>query len=166
MKLKRILGVDPGTRVTGWGVVEMVASRYRLVAFGVITPKVSLTMEQKYLEIFEGITVVIDAHLPEALSIETQYVDKNVQSAIKLGMARGTAIVAAAKKGLPVFEYSPTNAKKAVTGRGSATKEQVAQMLKLLLGIQELTMPEDASDALALALAHMHRKEPLDLLRN
>jgi|JI9StandDraft_1071089.scaffolds.fasta_scaffold22957_3 crossover junction endodeoxyribonuclease RuvC len=161
MKLKRILGVDPGTRVTGWGVVEMVANRYQLVGFGVITPKVTLTMEQKYLEIFEGITVVIDAHLPEALSIETQYVDKNVQSAIKLGMARGTAIVAAAKKGLPVFEYSPTNAKKAVTGRGSATKEQVAHMLKLLLGLQELAMPEDASDALALALAHMHRKEPL-----
>ncbi len=155
---KRILGVDPGTRFTGWGVIEVVANRYKLLGFGVITPKTRLALEHKYLEIFEGLLQVIDEYLPESLSIETQYVDKNVQSAIKLGMARGVSLLAAAKKGLSVFEYAPTVAKKAVTGNGSATKVQVSTMMKILLGLNELP-PEDAGDALSLALAHAHRRE-------
>ena len=154
---KRILGVDPGTRVTGWGVIEVVANRYQMLGFGVITPKARLPLEQKYLEIFEGLISVIEKFLPEDLSIETQYVDKNVTSAIKLGMARGVSLLAAAKKGVSVFEYPPTVAKKAVTGNGSATKYQVSQMMKILLGLNELPS-EDAGDALSLALAHAHRR--------
>lgn len=153
---KKIIGVDPGTTVTGWGVILVEGNRYRLVDCGTIHPKAKAPPEQKYLHIFDELSAVIGIHTPDALSVETQFVDKNVQSAIKLGMARGMAYLAAAKRGIPVFEYAPTKAKQAVTGKGHASKAAVQHMIKLLLGIKELTMRDDASDALALAIAHAH----------
>jgi len=153
---KKIIGVDPGTTVTGWGVILHEGTRYRLIDCGTIHPKTTLPPEQKYLHIFDGLSTVIALHTPDALSVETQFVDKNVQSAIKLGMARGMAYLAAAQKGIPVFEYAPTKAKQAVTGKGFATKMAVQRMVKLLLGLKEISLREDASDALALAITHAH----------
>ena len=150
---RRILGIDPGTRITGWGIIETIHNRFELIDYGTIKPKAKETAEI-YYQIFDGVEKLITQYSPDALSVETQFVHKNIQSAIKLGMARGSILVAAAKNSLPIFEYAPTKAKQAVTGNGSASKFQVAQMTKILLNLKELPSSEDASDALALAIAH------------
>lgn len=153
---RKILGVDPGTKCTGWGIIATDGRQYELVEYGTIEPKASLDSAQKYLLIFEGIEEVLQKHGPLALSVETQYVHKNIQSAIKLGMARGVVVVAGAKYGIPVFEYAPAKAKQAITGNGSASKEQILKMIKLLLNLKEVPSSEDAADALALAITHAH----------
>ncbi len=149
-----ILGVDPGTQISGYGLIEVTDKGYSVIDFGCIKPPIRYKLSDRYLVIFEGILQLIEKYAPQALSVETQYVKKNVQSAIKLGMARGVIIVAAKKLGVPVFEYSPTQAKKSVVGNGSASKHQVQGMVKLLLKLTTLPQPEDAADALALAICH------------
>lgn len=154
--MKRVIGIDPGTQVTGWGIIDMHDNRYILVDYGVIKTNPKTAQELRYLHIFEEIGLVIERHAPQVCAVETQYVDKNVQSAIKLGMARASSMLAAAQRGLPVFEYTPTKAKQAVTGNGQSTKDQVAYMIKILLGLQEVPKEQDATDALSLAIAHAH----------
>lgn len=150
-----VLGIDPGTRVTGYGIVRKEGSLFQPLDFGCICPPPTLDLHERYCILFDAITSLIETFDPKALSIETQYIDKNVQSAIKLGMARGVALVAAAKKGLSVHEYAPTKAKRAVVGTGRASKEQVQGMIATLLHLQECP-PKDAADALALALCHLN----------
>lgn len=149
-----ILGVDPGTRITGFGLILVEGGERRVLDYGCIRPPAKLPTEKRYLTIFNALDILIDKHKPHALSIETQYVHKNVQSAIKLGMARGVAILAATRRDIPVFEYTPSKAKKAVVGNGNASKHQIQQMTQLLLNLSEPPTPEDAADALALALCH------------
>jgi crossover junction endodeoxyribonuclease RuvC len=149
-----ILGIDPGTRITGYGIIEMSSSGYKVLDFGCIRPPVTLSTAERYLIIFNGVESLIKTYSPHALSIETQFVQKNAQSALKLGMAKGVAMVACAKYGLEVFEYAPKKAKMAVVGNGGASKEQVQKMIQILLGLKELPTPEDAADALALAICH------------
>ncbi len=161
MKGKRILGVDPGTNTTGFGIIEVVGRNYILVEYGVIQPKSTQTLVQKYVHIFDEISLLVNRTKPDALSVETQFVHKNVQTAIKLGMARGAIIVAAAKQGVEVFEYSPMEAKRAVTGNGRSSKPQVSHMVKLLLSLPSLPTPEDASDALSIAIAHANQRKRL-----
>ncbi len=151
-----ILGVDPGTQITGYGVIRVQHLTVEPIDFGCIRPPQSKDTAQRYLVIFNAMERLIEEHQPHAVSIETQFVYKNAQSAIKLGMARAAAMLAAARRGIPVFEYSPTKAKKAVVGNGAASKEQVQKMLQLLLKLPSLPEPEDASDALALAICHAH----------
>ncbi len=150
----KILGIDPGTSCTGWGVVKIVGNSYHFVAYGTITPKTKI-LSEKYVIIFDEINKIIDTHQPEYLSVETQFVDKNPQSAIKLGMARGMAVLAGAKKNIPIYEYTPLKAKQAVCGSGNASKEHVQKMISILLNISE-NIPHDAADALALAICHAH----------
>lgn len=155
MTLPRIIiGIDPGTRITGYGIIEVTGTAYRPLDYGCIRPPPKLKLSDRYLILFNAIDELLHKYRPHALSVETQYVEKNVQSAIKLGMARGMAIIAAKRHGLPVFEYAPTKAKLSVVGNGKASKEQVQGMVKLLLSLKELPTPEDAADALALALCH------------
>jgi len=149
-----IIGIDPGTRITGYGIIEVTGTAYRPLDYGCIRPPPKLKLSDRYLILFNAIDELLHKYRPHALSVETQYVEKNVQSAIKLGMARGMAIIAAKRHGLPVFEYAPTKAKLSVVGNGKASKEQVQGMVKLLLSLKELPTPEDAADALALALCH------------
>ena len=153
---KKIIGIDPGTVVTGWGIISFEGNRYQFIDCGTIHPPVKAAPELKYLHIFEELLKVIKLHAPDALSVETQFLDKNFQSAIKVGMARGIAYLAAAKQNIPVFEYAPTKAKQAVTGKGNASKSAVAHMVKILLGQKELSVLPDATDALALAITHAH----------
>ncbi len=152
---KIILGIDPGTHCTGFGIIRHLHNRHELITFGVIRTKPSQKLEQRYLTIFEEIALLVSEHTPDAIAVETQYVQKNVQSALKLGMARGVAMVAGAQKGVPVFEYSPSKVKLAVSGRGNASKHQVQQMTKLLLSLDKVPS-EDAADALAIAICHAH----------
>ena len=154
-----ILGIDPGTRITGYGLIQQRGHQLIPIDFGCIRPPTKSPIEKKYLAIFEGIEALIEKYRPKALAIETQFVYKNVQSALKLGMARAAALIPAAKANIPIFEYAPKRAKKAVVGTGSASKEQVQKMLQMLLALSEPPTPEDAADALALAICCAHGKE-------
>ena len=113
-----------------------------------------MELSKRYYIIFDSIEKLIQKYKPTALAVETQFAQKNIQSAIKLGMARGCAIIAAEKNSTPIFEYAPRSAKLAVVGKGSASKEQVAKMLMMLLNLQIDKIPEDAADALSLAICH------------
>ncbi len=155
-KTRCILGVDPGTRITGYALIRTDGQAYEVVDFGAIRPPVLAPLPQRYLVIFEAITHLIEQFSPDDLSVETQFVSKNIQSAIKLGMARASIVLAAAKKGVAVHEYTPSKAKLAIAGSGSASKYQVQKMMQLLLKLKELPEPEDAADALALAVCHAH----------
>lgn len=151
-----ILGVDPGTRVSGYGVIHIDNQDYKPLDYGCIRPPPNFKLSDRYLVLFDSIVALIDEHQPTALVVETQYVHKNVQSAIKLGMARGTIILAAKKRGISVFEFSPAVAKRAVTGNGRASKFQVQAMVQRLLNLTTPPEPEDAADALALAICYAH----------
>ena len=151
-----ILGVDPGTRISGYGVICIQNQTYILLDYGCIRPPPGLKLSERYLVIFDSINELIEKHQPSALVVETQYVHKNVQSALKLGMARGAVIIAGKKRGLSIFEYAPTVAKRAVVGYGRASKYQVQKMVQCLLKLSSPPQPEDAADALALAICHAH----------
>lgn len=156
MKGKTIIGIDPGTRITGFGVLVFNGSMLNLLDCGTIRPPIKEPLASRYLFLFQKVGALIDRYGGDALAIETQYVEKNIQSAMKLGMAKAAVMIAAASKGLPLFEYSPTQAKKAVVGRGKASKFQVQEMIRLLLGLQKAPSPQDVTDALALAICHAH----------
>lgn len=149
-----ILGVDPGTRVSGYGVIRFQNQTYIPLDYGCIRPPPHFKLSERYLIIYDSIEELIEKHRPTVLVVETQYVHKNVQSALKLGMARGVIMIAAKKRGLAVFQYAPTVAKRAVVGYGRASKFQVQGMVQRLLKLGSLPEPEDAADALALAICH------------
>jgi crossover junction endodeoxyribonuclease RuvC len=153
-----ILGVDPGTLVTGYGVIRQTDRDWEPLDFGCICPPRKLKTHERYLVIFEGIDLIIEKYRPEAVSVETQFVYKNVQSALKLGMARTAVTIAAARRGVEVFEYTPRKAKQAVVGHGAASKFQVQKMIQMQLKLSQAPEPEDAADALALALCHAHTR--------
>jgi crossover junction endodeoxyribonuclease RuvC len=147
-----ILGVDPGTVTTGYAVID----GETILDFGCIRPPTKLTLPERYLVIFNAIEHLIRKFQPEAVSVETQFMSKNAQSTMKLSMARGTVMLAAAKNNVSVYEYSPRKAKQAIVGNGGASKEQVQRMLQILLKLPSLPEPADAADALALAMCHAH----------
>ena len=151
-----ILGIDPGTQITGYGVIKA-GSSFEALDFGCIRPPAKLPISQRYLIIFQGIDHLIEKYKPDAIAVETQFVYKNVQSAMKLGMARGMVILAGARKNIPLFEYAPKKAKLAVVGHGAASKHQVQKMIQALLRLPSAPTPEDAADALALAICHANQ---------
>ena len=154
--MPRILGIDPGSRITGYAVIEGDGSRHKHIAHGCIrTVKKSFT--ERLGEIFSGIVQVIEEFSPEEVAIEDVFVSKNASSALKLGQARGAAICAAVQAGCPVFEYTPREVKLSVVGRGSAEKEQVQHMVKVILNLKG-KLQIDASDALGIALTHAHTR--------
>jgi crossover junction endodeoxyribonuclease RuvC len=153
-----ILGVDPGTLVTGYGVIRKTKNDWEPLDFGCICPPRKLKTHERYLIIFEGIDHLLEKYQPQAISVETQFVYKNVQSALKLGMARGAVMIAGARRGVEIFEYAPTKAKQAVVGNGAASKFQVQKMVQMQLKLSQMPEPADAADALALALCHAHTR--------
>jgi len=155
MSMARVLGIDPGSRATGFGIVEGAAARPQYITSGVIRTG-NEDFPQRLRIIFEGLTEVIASHGPEFVVVEQVFVQHNVGSALKLGQARGAAICAAAVQGLPIGEYTPRAIKLALTGSGAADKDQVQQMVLQLLGLNG-KLQEDASDALAIALCHMQQ---------
>jgi crossover junction endodeoxyribonuclease RuvC len=152
MSVTTILGVDPGSRITGYGVVQINGTRATHIANGCIRVA-ELEVPERLKEIFDELTRVILAYKPDQAAVEKIFMSRNPDSALKLGQARGTAIVACAKMALPVFEYSATQIKQAVVGRGHADKKQVQHMIKILLNLDSMPSP-DAADALATALCH------------
>ena len=159
-----IMGIDPGTNVMGYGVIECEGQKARMVAMGVIDMRKEDDPYLKLGHIFERVTGIIDEYLPDELAIEAPFFGKNVQSMLKLGRAQGVAIAAAIQHSVPIHEYAPMKIKMALTGTGTASKEQVAGMLQRILKIDKADMPKfmDATDALAAAYCHfMQRSSPL-----
>jgi crossover junction endodeoxyribonuclease RuvC len=150
----RVLGIDPGTVRTGWGVVERNGSKLVGIEAGVIGAREGEALERRLLAIHEGLTEVIARHHPTAVAVEDIFFAKHANAALKLGHARGVALLAAAKAGLDVHAYPPATVKRALVGRGAADKEQIARLVSTLLGMRDL--PVDASDALAVAITHLH----------
>ncbi|MDX8128599.1 crossover junction endodeoxyribonuclease RuvC [Methylomonas sp. BW4-1] len=155
--MTRILGIDPGSRITGYGVVESTSRGIRYVASGCIRIK-SDEFPERLKQIFDGVSQVIELYRPEQMAIEQVFMHKNADSALKLGQARGAAICATLNRDLPVFEYAARQVKQALVGKGNADKQQVQHMVKILLSIQG-DMQIDASDALAIGLCHSHYQE-------
>lgn len=151
-----IIGIDPGTLVTGYGLIVATGSTYTPLDFGCIRPPVKMKLSERYHIIAKALSEILEVFNPVALAVETQYMAKNVQSTLKLGMARGIVMLTARQRGLSIYQYSPSSAKKAVVGHGNASKSQVQTMVKLLLGLQTIPEPADAADALALAICHAH----------
>ena len=156
----RILGVDPGSRLTGYGCIDMIGNQLRVVTHGTLklsntSGKATIALEERLLSIHQGLSAVIREFKPEILVIEKVFFAKNAVSALKLGQARGAAILTGMIHGLKISEYSPTEVKSAVAGHGAADKEQVAKMIQILVGKQVFSTP-DASDGLALAICHAY----------
>lgn len=156
MRLLIILGVDPGSYTTGYGIIEVTQSGLIPLDFGCIQPPKNAKIHQRCLVIFESIDELIRKFQPNSVIVETQFVYKNVRTALILGMVKGAVMIAAAKQAIEVAEYSPTQAKIAVSGNGHATKSQVQHMIQYLLGLSQIPEPHDVADALALALCHAH----------
>jgi crossover junction endodeoxyribonuclease RuvC len=150
-----ILGIDPGTQVTGYGLIASSGQHHEFIQCGTIRTKPDMKLEYRYLKIYEGVEALIADQKPHCISIETQYVQKNVRSAMMVSMVRGLVLLLAAQKNIPIFEYAPSVAKRAIVGTGSASKHQVLKMIEALLHIRDISS-EDAADALALALCHAH----------
>jgi len=156
----RVLGIDPGSVVCGYGVVEKIGSKIVLVEYGVIeAKKMHENLSLRLKEIYERITKVIERSLPDEAALETTFYSKNAQSLIKLSHARAVALLAATMRELPVIEYSPKEIKKAVTGNGNASKQQVQFMVKSILNIEETHEFFDATDALAAAICHAQKAQ-------
>lgn len=159
-----ILGIDPGTNVMGYGVIRVMGNKAEMVAMGVIDLRKQTDPYLRLGHIFERVTGIIEAYLPDELAIEAPFFGKNVQSMLKLGRAQGVAIAAAIHRQIPIHEYAPLKIKMAITGNGSASKQQVAGMLQRLLNLKQDEMPKfmDATDALGAAYCHfmqMNRPE-------
>lgn len=154
----RIMGIDPGTRVVGYGVVDISGSRMTRVAHGVIRADMAHDYGARLRSIHDGLSRVIAENRPDHVAIEEAFYGKNASSALRMGEGRGVAIVAVALHDRPLFQYTPAEVKKAVTGNGRAHKEQIQEMVRLLLGMSELPEPEDAADALAVAICHCNRR--------
>ena len=153
----RILGIDPGSRLTGYGIIEDSSQGYKYVASGSIHIKADY-FPDRLKQIFDGILEIVDNYRPDQMAIEQVFMHKNADSALKLGQARGAAICAVQTRGMPVFEYAARQVKQAVVGKGAADKLQVQHMVKILLSIQgELSY--DASDALGISICHAHYQQ-------
>jgi crossover junction endodeoxyribonuclease RuvC len=155
-----VFGIDPGSERTGYGCVETDGSRHRIVICGAISSPALASFPDKLHRIHSQLTLLLERCQPQSVAIETLFHSINVRSALKLGHARGVAMLAAVEAGVPVFEYSPAEIKRAVVGYGRADKPQVQQMVKLLLGLPSVPSPHDAADALAVAICHVHSRLP------
>jgi crossover junction endodeoxyribonuclease RuvC len=152
----KIFGIDPGSERTGYGCLETDGSRHRIVASGAITCPPLTSFGHRLLAIHTRLSVLLLECRPDAVAIENLFFAANVRSALKLGHARGVAMLAAVEAGVPVVEYTPAEIKRAVVGYGRAEKHQVQQMVKMILGLATIPVPHDAADALAVAICHAH----------
>jgi crossover junction endodeoxyribonuclease RuvC len=160
----RVLGVDPGSRVCGFGVLEILNGKLIHIESGGITPSPSFSpLPTRLKSIYEGLIEVITRSSPDVMSIENVFFAKNAKSALKLGQARGVALLAAAVSGIPVHEYAPTEVKLALTGKGRASKLRVQEIVSRILGISEWKKA-DVSDAVAIALCHIHLSQTIERL--
>jgi crossover junction endodeoxyribonuclease RuvC len=150
----RIIGIDPGTGILGFGVIDVVKGKARMVTAGVITTPAHTPIDERLEEIFDGLTDIIAETKPEVMSIEQLFFSRNVTTAISVAQARGVAMLTGRKARLPIAEYTPMQIKQTLTGYGMADKKQVQEMVRIHLGLKEVPKPDDCADALAAAITH------------
>ncbi len=157
---KIILGIDPGTNISGYGVIGIKKNQLNYISMGIFDLRSEINHAMKLQSIFDQCSKLIDTYLPDEFAIEAPFYGKNAQSMLKLGRAQGVSMAAALNRNIPIFEYAPRRIKQSVTGRGTATKEQVAGMVKSLLNLETLHSKFDATDALAIAICHYFTYKP------
>jgi crossover junction endodeoxyribonuclease RuvC len=151
-----VLGIDPGTAITGYGLVREGEERLSLVTFGVVTTPSGQPLPERLQAIYRGLTAVMREYEPDAAAIEELFFSRNVRTALSVGHARGVALLALADTGVPIYEYKPLEVKQAITGYGGADKQQVQEMVRMLLNLEHKPQPDDAADAVAVAVCHIH----------
>ncbi len=152
----RILGIDPGYAIVGFGIVDYDASRFKTIDYGAVTTMAGDRFSLRLKTVFEDISQIMDSYKPDVVSMEKIYFQNNQKTAIDVAQARGVILLAAAQRGIEVYEYTPLEVKKAVTGYGQAVKKQVQEMTKRLLNLKEIPKPDDTADALAMTVCHAH----------
>ncbi len=152
----RILGIDPGYAIVGYGVLDFDNVRFRTVNYGAITTPADMPFDRRLVEIFNDMNTLLEKFSPDCMSVEKLYFNTNTTTAIDVAQARGVILLAAAKKNIPVFEYTPLQVKVAVTGYGRAEKHQMQEMTKNILRLETIPKPDDTADALAIAICHGH----------
>jgi crossover junction endodeoxyribonuclease RuvC len=161
-----VIGIDPGTALTGYGVVdESIDGNLKPVVFGVIETSPKQTSTERLLDIFIKLKGILSRYTIESAAVENLFFQKNVKTAIAVGQARGVILLALAQSEIPVLEYNPVEIKQAVTGYGQASKKQIQEMVKVLLGLDAIPKPDDAADALAVAICHIHSRKLLNLAK-
>lgn len=159
-----VLGVDPGTAITGYGLVQEAEGQLQAVAYGAITTPSDWALPQRLLKIYRDLTALIREYNPTEGAVEQLFFSRNVKTALAVGQARGVALLALAEGGLAVHEYTPLQVKQSVVGYGRAEKAQVQELVKLLLGLEVVPQPDDAADALAIAICHLHSARMISLI--
>lgn len=152
----RIIGIDPGIATTGYGIVESDGQKSRMVVYGCVTTDSGLATPERLKLIFDGLTMIMEKYRPEVMTVEKLFFAKNCKSVMQVGEARGVVLLAGQLAKMPIFEYTPLQVKQSVVGYGKAEKMQVQQMVKLLLRLPKIPRPDDAADALAIAICHAH----------
>jgi len=151
-----ILGIDPGYAIIGYGVLDFEKGKFRILDYGSITTKSTMEFSMRLKRIYMGIQELIDKYKPDSVAVEKLFFNKNTKTALKVGHGRGVVLLGGAMNDIDVFEYTPLQVKQAVCGYGRADKNQVQQMVKMLLGLREVPKPDDTADALAVAICHAH----------
>lgn len=151
-----ILGIDPGYAIVGFGVISYNGSRFKVLEYGAITTDKNTPFPERLNEIYDGMNYLLDKYQPAAISIEKLYFNTNTTTALSVAQARGVCVLAGVKHGVEIAEYTPLQVKMAVTGYGRAEKHQIMEMTKTLLSLKEIPKPDDAADALAIAICHAH----------
>ncbi len=159
--IMRILGIDPGYAIVGWGLVEYQSNHFQTVGYGAITTNAGVEFTRRLEEIYDDMTTLLKTYKPDALSIEKLFFNTNTTTAIMVAESRGCILLAARKAGVPVYEYTPLQVKQSVTGYGRAEKKQIQEMTKVLLHLDHVPKPDDTADALALAVCHGHSANSL-----
>jgi crossover junction endodeoxyribonuclease RuvC len=160
------LGLDPGTATTGYGLVRLERDGSLLVVkYGVISTPKNTPAPERLVTLYDQLQALLHEHNPETVAVEKLFFQRNVSTALAVGQARGVMLLALARAGLEVFEYTPNEIKQAVAGYGSADKRQVQEMVRVLLALDDIPRPDDAADALAVAICHLHSAHMLQLMR-
>ncbi len=160
----RILGIDPGFAIVGIGIVDYVGNSFKTVCYTKITTEAHTDFAERLKIIFNELNCIIDEYSPDMIAIEELFFNNNAKTAINVGQGRGVAVLCGALKNIPIFEYTPLQIKQAVVGYGRAGKEQVQQMVKVLLNLEKIPKPDDIADALAVAVCHAHSYNMNNLL--
>ena len=151
-----VIGIDPGYAIVGFGIVKYLGSKFLTLDYGAIETPAGMEMPKRLEIIYDGLQTLIQKYNPEVLAVEELFFANNAKTAIAVGQGRGIVLLAAQKNGLPVFEYTPLQVKQAVVGYGRAEKRQVMEMTRILLNLTKIPKPDDAADALAIAICHAH----------
>lgn len=152
----RVLGIDPGYAIVGWGVIDYIGSQFKPVDFGAVTTQAGTPFEERLRQVYEEVLALCQTHRPEALAIEKLYYQHNQTTVIGVAEARGVILLAAAQCGIPIYEYTPMQVKQSVTGYGKAVKKQMMEMVRIMLHLPAVPKPDDTADALAMAITHCH----------